>query len=184
MKSLVKIIQDKGVAVIRTDTLYGIVGLAKDEHVVDRIYNIKNRNPLKPVIVLVSDFSDIESFGITLSQDFKKAASMYWPGKVSIVIPVPDSIDLHYLHKGTKGIAFRVPDKQDLIDLIKKTGPLVAPSANPEGEAPARNVKEAMDYFGHEVEYYKDSGLCEDLRASKIIKIKDKEGVDIEVLRD
>lgn len=182
MKKLTSIIKNGGIAVIKTDTLYGIVGLAKDQYVVDRIYNTKKRDVLKPVIVLVSGISDIEFLGIKLSDKFKEATEAHWPGKVSIIVPVEESVNLHYLHKGTGGIAFRVPDNEDLYELLKETGPLIAPSANIEGEVPANNIREAMAYFGDKVDYYEDRGECENCKASKIIKITDD--FDVEVLRD
>ena len=45
-----------------------------------------------------------------------------------------------------------------MIDLLKETGPLVAPSANPEGEIPAKNIEEARKYFGNKVDFYIDEG--------------------------
>ena len=182
MKKITSIIKNGGVAVIKTDTLYGIVGLAKDQYVVDKIYAIKKRNLLKPVVVLISNISDIESLGITLSDNFRKITEMYWPGKVSIIISAPESVNLHYLHKGTGGVAFRIPDDSDLIELLKETGPLVAPSANPEGKKPAKNIKEAMVYFGDTVDFYQDRGECTNEQASKIIRVT--ENFDVEIVRE
>ena len=137
MKSFVSVIKEGGVAVIRTDTLYGIVGSALDQHVVERIYRIKNRDPLKPVIVLVADYEQIGLLGAAITPALRKELDRYWPGKVSIILPITNgSVDTHYIHKGTGGIAFRIPEDADLRKLIKETGPLVAPSANPEGEPP------------------------------------------------
>ena len=50
MKSFKEIIHDGGVAVIRTDTLYGLVCDVFNQHAVDRIYNIKQRNKSKRCI--------------------------------------------------------------------------------------------------------------------------------------
>ncbi len=48
MKSeIIKILKSGGVGVLRTDTLYGLVGSALSHDTVERIYNIKNRNPKK-----------------------------------------------------------------------------------------------------------------------------------------
>lgn len=182
MKKLTSIIKNGGIAVIKTDTLYGIVGLAKDQHVVDKIYDIKKRNLLKPVVVLISDISEIESLGITLSDKFREIAKKYWPGKVSIIVPVPESVNLHYLHKGTGGVAFRVPDDTELKKILKETGPLVAPSANPEGENPAKNIKEAMMYFGDAIDFYQDREECTNNQASKIIRVT--ENFDVEIIRE
>lgn len=51
-----------------------------------------------------------------------------------------------------------MPDDKKLLALIRKTGPLVAPSANPEGLSPAKNIVEARKYFGENVPVYIDGG--------------------------
>jgi len=181
MKKCISIIKNGGVAVIKTDTLYGIVGSAHNQHAVDKIYKIKGRSLLKPVIVLISDISDVQKLGIDISVDFIKITENHWPGKVSIVIPIPETIDLHYLHKGTGGVAFRVPADADLRKFLKETGPIIAPSANHEGNEPAKNIREAMAYFTDEVDYYLDGGECTNTQASKIIKIS--ENGEVEIIR-
>lgn len=176
-----KILTKGGVAVVRTDTLYGVLASAHNEHAVSRIFSLKNRNPLKPVIVLISSLSDISSLGISVSDEMNTLCMEHWPGPVSIVIPSNSKKDLHYLHKGTGSIAFRLPDNVFLQELIAKTGPLVAPSANPEGMPPATNIKEAMRYFSHNVDYYHDGGQCDQTKASTILKLK--KNYELEVIR-
>ncbi len=131
MNKLIEILKKGKTAVVKTDTLYGLLGLANDAAAVDHIYKIKGRDELKPVVVLVADNSQIENFGIKITDSYKEILKEYWPGPVSIIFPVNDDIKLHYLHKGTGGIAFRIPDDKYLLDILKETGPLVAPSANP-----------------------------------------------------
>lgn len=183
MNKLVSILKDGGIAVIKTDTLYGVVGLANNQHVVDRIYKIKNRDPLKPVVVLLSDASDLGKFGIHMDADLKTITDMYWPGKVSIVLETSDKIELHHIHKGTGGVAFRVPDDAMLRELLQQTGPLIAPSANPEGKAPAKDIATAMEYFGDQVNFYKDDGECINTKPSKLIKVN-RDTDTVEVIRD
>ena len=172
MKSFKEIIKDGGVAVIKTDTLYGIVCDAFNQHAVARIYQIKKRDPLKPVIVLVSRIDDIQKFGITINHQLREKLEGIWPAKVSVILPSnDDSVNTHYIHKGTGGIAFRVPADSALRQLLSDVGPLVAPSANPEGQLPATNIQQAIDYFGDNVDFYLDGGDVTDTHASKIIKI-------------
>ena len=101
------------------------------------------------------------------------------PGKVSIILPC-DNEGLSYLHMDTKTLAFRIPDKKDLRELLEKTGPLVAPSANHAGETPALTVEEAKKYFDGEVDFCVDGGRAESL-PSTIIKIENDEMI---VLRE
>ena len=56
-ENLVKVLRENGVAVMPTDTLYGIVGRAESVSAVNRIYTIRKRNPGKPCIILIGDIS-------------------------------------------------------------------------------------------------------------------------------
>jgi len=110
-------------------------------------------------------------------------------GKVSVILPC-QSPKLAYLHRGTKSIAFRLPafvtapasaplrtcrsagkPPFDLHGLLKRVGPLVAPSANLSGKPPARTIKEAMKHFGYKVDFYVDAGQLLS-KPSTLIEIK------------
>lgn len=156
------------IGVIATDTIYGIVGQALNQQTVERIYKVKKRTPTKPFIILISDLSDLELFGITISEKIESAASRYWPGPVSIIVDCPNP-QFEYLHRETKTLAFRMPAKEELRDILKFTGPLVAPSANPEGLTPAGTIDEAQSYFGNQIDFYTE-GIVNS-KPSKIIKI-------------
>jgi L-threonylcarbamoyladenylate synthase len=142
-----------GAGIAMTDTIYGILGSALRPKTVERIYEIKGRDENKPFIVLISSVQDLKTFGVKLTTEQNKILAKYWPGEVSFVLPVTDE-RLKFLHRGQKSLAFRLPTKADLVEVIKIVGPLVAPSANPQGNAPAENISEAQDYFGHQVDFY------------------------------
>lgn len=158
------------IGVVATDTLYGVVGLALDKSTVERVYRARRRNPDKPFIILISSPAELSKFDV--SQDLR--VEKYWSLGVSIIFPC-ENPDFGYLHRGTKTLAFRVPQKPDLLKILKATGPLVAPSANHEGKPPALTIDEARVYFTNEVDFYADEGKRES-EASTIIKI-DKNGV-------
>src|SRR3989344_2480845 len=165
---LVKVLSQGGVVVMPTDTVYGVVGKASDPLVVERIYKIKKRDSNKPLIILISDAKELENFSITLSREQKKSLKLFWPGSVSIVFDCEDDT-LSYLHRGTKTLAVRLPEAEGLRKLIKKTGPLVAPLANPEGLPPATTIPEARRYFDDLVDLYLDGAVKG--KPSKIIKL-------------
>ena len=164
-KNAIKILKKDGVGVMPTDTLYGLVGSAFSKKAIKRIYKIKGRDGNKKLIHLISSVKDLEKFGITVDAKTKNILSHFWPGKVSIII---------------QGESFRLPNKKSLIEILKKTGPLVAPSANPQGLMPAKNIQEAKEYFGDNVDFYVSGGTLKG-KPSTLIKIsKDNR---IEVLR-
>ncbi|MFA6422368.1 MAG: tRNA pseudouridine(55) synthase TruB [Candidatus Buchananbacteria bacterium] len=141
------------VAVMPTDTIYGLLGQALNKKTVERIYKLKKRAPDKPAIILISSIEDIKLFGIKLTKEENEVVNNLWPGKVSIVLPCKSKKN-SYLHRGTNTLAFRLPKKKDLILLLKQTGPLIAPSANPEGFSPAKSIKQAKNYFNNDVDLY------------------------------
>jgi len=170
-KEIVPSILRGEVGVFPTDTIYGIVGCALDKKAVERIYQIKKRNAIKPLIILVSSRNDLKTFGIKINRKQKKFLKQVWPGKVSVVVDCENE-NFFYLHRGTRSLAFRVPKDRWLRNFLKSSGPLVAPSANPEGEKPARTKDEAKYYFGNQVDFYIDFGKLEN-EPSIIVKLFD-----------
>lgn len=166
-KDLADRIKKGAVGVIPTDTIYGIVASALDENAVDKVYSLKLRDPDKPFIILLGSPADMEKFGVAAEAIVK--ANSYWPGATSLIVPVKGE-QWRYLHRGTYSLAFRVPELPWLRKLLQASGAIVAPSANPEGQVPAKNINEAREYFGSEADFYLDGG---DLggEASKIISL-------------
>jgi L-threonylcarbamoyladenylate synthase len=164
----IELLQQGGIGVIATDTLYGIIGQALNRQTVERIYAVKKRTPSKPFIILINDISDLDKFTIDLTEFSRKAIEKYWPGPVSIILDCRDN-NLTYLHRGTNALAFRMPANEKLRNLIKQSGPLVAPSANPEGLSPAQTIDEAKAYFGNTVDFYTEGPV--NTKPSKIIRI-------------
>lgn len=160
-----------GIAVIPTDTLYGVVASAQDEAAVERVYALKGRAPEKPCIILIASLDDLKLFGITLNDAQRAVLDRSWPGPVSVVLPCGDSVP-EYLHRGTHTLAFRLPDDESLRALVQKVGPLIAPSANPQSLAPATTFAEARGYFGDRVDCYLDGGTHAG-KASKLISLSE-----------
>ena len=159
-EEIVEMLQEGNVGVLPTDTLYGLVGSALNPEAVERIYTLKERDASKPLIVLISNIDELERFGVIISEELKEQLSAYWPGKNSIILPTVDE-EFEYIHRGKDMIAFRLPDNDELLALLQKTGPLVAPSVNPEGMPPAKSVAEAQKYFGSDIAFYIDGGVLE-----------------------
>lgn len=170
------------VGVIPTDTVYGLVASIDDKLAVDRVYSIKGREYSKPCIVLISDFENLDLFGV--SEQDKKRTVDYWPGAVSVVMDVEEKFretpHISHLLRNGDSLAVRLPDHEELRGLLHHTGPIIAPSANPAGAKPATTITEAKHYFADQVDFYVDGGELEN-SPSKLIRLK---GEQIEILRD
>lgn len=150
-KKAEEVLKKGGIAVVPTDTLYGIVARAMDKKAVERVYEVRGRDKKKPCIVLISSLTDLKKFNVSVP---KEASNIFLP-KVSVILPC-ESKKFEYLHRGKKSIAFRMISKKNknLFHILKTVGPLIAPSANPEGLAPATKRSEARKYFGTGVDAY------------------------------
>lgn len=181
-KKNINILKNGGIGVIKTDTLYGILGSALNKKTVERIYEIKGRDKNKPFIILISSIRELEIFGIKIDHPTKKIIENYWPGKVSIILPIQIKFlaKFEYLHRGQKTLAFRLPKSVRLTSILKKTGPLVAPSANPQAEKPANSAAEAKKYFAEKIDFYEAGGKGIN-KPSKLIKITSRK---VTILRD
>lgn len=146
---LIKALQAGKLAVLRTDTLYGIVASANNQVAVKQIYSAKKRSANKPLIVLISQIEQ-------LYDKLDKGLSDFWPGANSLILPSPSAPS--WLVNDDGAVAYRLPEDETLRELIDQTGPLVAPSANIEGQIPAANITEAENYFNEQVSIYVDEG--------------------------
>jgi len=164
----IECLKSGGVAIIRTDTLYGIVARANDEDAVERVYRLKQRTPTKsPIVLLASTDQLIED----CPREMKALLKKYWPGKNSIILPSTKAPQ--WLTRGNNSVAYRVPDNSALRQLLQQTGPLIAPSANPEGLPPAMTILEAKSYFDSAVDCYDDGGKVTDDTPSKLFRLND-----------
>ena len=168
--TLEKILKRGGIGVLPTDTIYGLVGSAFSKKAVEKIYKVKKRKKDKPFIILISSLKDLGLFNIKPDEEVFTLLKKIFPAKVSIILPCK-SRKFFYLHRGKNNLAFRVPKNLWLRRLLSKTGPLVAPSANLEGEAPAETIKQAKEYFGDKVDFYYDKGKIK-AKPSTILEIK------------
>jgi L-threonylcarbamoyladenylate synthase len=170
---LIQILDTGGVAVLPTDTVYGIVCRAADENAVKKLYGLKSREK-KPGTVIAASIDQLVDIGI--KRRYLKAVEQYWPGPISIEIPH----NVAYLSQSTGRQALRVVKEPKLIKLLEKTGPLLTSSCNHPGEKPADNIEEAIKYFGSKIDAYVDGGDLSGRQPSTLIRVIDDA---VEVIR-
>lgn len=175
---VVGLLKSGKIGVMPTDTIYGIVGSALDPKAVEEIYSLRKRDLSKPMIILISDLNDLNHFNISLTKEQKRFLQKNWPNPLSIVLPCT-SEKFVYLHRGKKSLAFRMPKNKMLLEILKKAGSLLAPSANLaknkqsliSGEfKPAETITEAKKYFGDKIAFYVDGGKLKS-KPSTIIQL-------------
>ena len=161
------ILSDGGVGILRTDTLYGVVALASNETAVERVFALKGRDDDKSPIVLIGNKHQLFD---AIDQSTKDVLASVWPGPVSVIIPSVNAPD--WIQRGNQSVAYRLPDNDVLQNLLNAVGPLIAPSANPQGEPPAMTVLEAIRYFGDNVDFYVNGGQVINPQPSQLLQIQ------------
>lgn len=165
----IRLLQEGKVGVMPTDTIYGIVGSALNPKSVEKIYTLRKRDTSKPMIILISSLDDLKKFGILLTKAQTEFLQKVWPNPVSVILSC-NKEDLFYLHRGKNSLAFRLPNNETLLNILKRVGPLVAPSANLAKKEPAETVGKAQEYFGDKVVFYINGGKIKS-RPSTVIQL-------------
>lgn len=118
-----------------TETVYGLGADATNDTAVQKVYQAKGRPSDNPLIVHVADVATVEKYAEPLSDAAKKLIKQFWPGPLTLIFNLkPDALSTH-VTGGLTTAAFRMPNNQATLDLIKTAGvPLVGPSANTSGK--------------------------------------------------
>ncbi len=156
------------VAVIPTDTVYGLVAHAQDRAAIARLYALKPRER-QPGTIVAANTEQLHELGFSYRS--LHIADKYWPDALSVVLDAQQVPN--YLKTNLPDLAVRIPNHHDLLELLRVTGPLMTTSANLPSQPTATTVKEAWAYFGDDVDIYVDAGPITDPLPSTIIRIDD-----------
>ncbi len=131
---------DNGLPIIfQTDTLPAIGCLPKYS---DIIYKIKKRDINKPLILMGSEnFQFNEFVHKSALDDFQYMASRYWPGPLTIIIPISEKSKA-FLSSSNLTLGLRIPNSTMAKFLIKESGPLLTSSANLSGTPTSTSAKD------------------------------------------
>lgn len=145
LNKAVKIINDGGVIIFPTDTVYGFLARADSKKAVEKIYKIKKRPRQKPLAVFLKDIKMAKELA-EISKEQEKLLKRYWPGKYTFVLKRKKEIKLYGVNKKT--VALRIPEFKPLNDLLKKINkPLAQTSVNISGQPSIVKVKEIKEKF-------------------------------------
>ncbi|PZR57947.1 MAG: threonylcarbamoyl-AMP synthase [Candidatus Meridianibacter frigidus] len=128
------VLQDGGVIVFPTDTVYGIGCDPFRTDAIDRIYGAKKRPDSKPLSLHVASVAEFLEY-VHGNAVATLAARRLMPGPVTIIVRRPAFID-EDVSAGLPTLGFRVPDDALCVTLLERIGPVAATSANTSGERP------------------------------------------------
>ena len=138
-----------------TDTIPGLICSALNQQAVNKIYVLKKRNLQKPPTFIISSLNQLHDLEVNIA-GHESICAKYWPGSVSIVLPIKEPSTNQYLHRSKNSLAIRLTANEGLRQLVDLTGPLATSSTNYEGSAAADCAATARAYFGESIDLYVD----------------------------
>lgn len=155
-----------GVAILPTDTVYGLAAHPGFPAAVEKLYSIKERDGRKPIALLAADASCLDACG-GCGGAATRLARKCWPGALTIVVE-------------NAGEGYRVPSHEWLRRLIAKCGgTLRVTSANKSGrEAPA-TLQDALAQLGDTADAAIDGGECKSGTASAVVRARSDGSIEI-----
>lgn len=168
LKVAVEILNNGGVIVCPTDTVYGFLADAGNKKATNKIYNIKKRPRSKPLPVFVSSIKQAKNIA-KIDKEQEKILKKYWPGKYTFVLK-RKKIDVGRLST----IALRIPKYRFLNNLIKKINkPLAQTSVNISGQPPLTKISEIIKFFGANfgIDLIIDVGNLPKSKSSRVIDL-------------
>ncbi|MFK4948398.1 L-threonylcarbamoyladenylate synthase [Lactococcus formosensis] len=124
-------------AVLPTETVYGIFADATNEAAVQKLYAVKGRPVEKALNMNVSDYDTILKFSVHQPAYLEKLVQTFLPGPLTIILEASPEVP-EWIHVGKTTVGFRMPSISATQEVIKALGVLVGPSANLTGSPSPR----------------------------------------------
>lgn len=140
------LIKNGEVVAVPTETVYGLAADCFNAKAVKNIFNVKERPADNPLIVHISDIGQLNTLAGNIPEDAKILAAKLWPGPLTMILPKLDTVP-DIVTAGLSTVAVRMPDHPLTLSLIKRTGPLTAPSANKSGRPSPTKAQHVEDEF-------------------------------------
>lgn len=127
-----------GVAVVPTDTVYGLIGDATAQPAAQTIFRLKNRSMDHPLPVFTDGPESLSHWSIRLRPEHLPLVKEFWPGPLTVVLAVWPGFFLRVGGDG-RSVGVRATAERLIWLLMRKTNRyLFATSANPTGVDPQR----------------------------------------------
>lgn len=173
LKEPAQIIQEGGIVIFPTETVYGIGVNGLNETAIKKLYEVKQRPTNKPISLLVNSIEMIEKVAKDITEIEYDLIKRFLPGPLTIVLKKKDIVP-DIVTAGFDTIGIRMPENEIALNLIEYAGvPIATPSANISGKPSGTNLKEIMKDFNDKVDYFIDGGISKIGMASTIVQIID-----------
>lgn len=191
LKEAALFIREGKLVAFPTETVYGLGGNAYDSTASARIYAAKGRPSDNPLIVHISEFSEIKPLVKEVPDVAKALSDRFWPGPLTMILEKSDSIPKETTG-GLDTVAIRMPSHAIANMLIKEAGvPIAAPSANASGRPSTTKAEHVIEDLSGRIDMIIDGGSADIGLESTIVDLTVKPAlilrpgyITIEMLRE
>lgn len=146
-----QIMHQGGVIAYPTEAVWGLGCDPFNEQAVRTLLSLKKRSANKGLILIASNIVQFDFILKNLSKSQIETMQKTWPGPVSWVVPVNESIP-YWISGDHQGVALRVSNHPIVKSLCNiYGGPIVSTSANTQGRPAAKNQYQVRGYFKNNV---------------------------------
>lgn len=125
-----------------TETVYGLAVNPFSEKAIENLFQVKGRIENKPILLVIGDIKQLEEIVVSVSEKAKKYIDKFWPGPLSLMLPVVPTIS-RKLTAGKEKISIRWTSHPVAQRLALEFGhAITSTSANYSGKMPARDISE------------------------------------------
>jgi L-threonylcarbamoyladenylate synthase len=171
IESAVEVLRISGLVAYPTDTLYGLGADALNEAAVERVFEAKGRPQGMPLPLLIGEQEQLSMLTETVPEIAWKLAEAFWPGGLTLVIPVGPGVPALVTARGWK-VAVRLPDHPIPRELARQLGrPITGTSANRSGGPEPTTAEEVRKQLGNAVDMILEGGPNPTGRSSTVVDI-------------
>jgi L-threonylcarbamoyladenylate synthase len=161
------------VIVFPTETVYGLGADALNPAAVEKVFQLKGRNPNSPIPVIVADQAMLQGVVEKIPPVARTLMEQFWPGPLTLVLPAAPGMPKQLLNR-MGGVGVRISSQLIATGLAQSFGrPLTATSANPSGQQAASTIEQAQNYFASDIEIFLDGGKLPSKTGSSVVEVID-----------
>lgn len=160
IKRAVEILQNDGIIIYPTDTVYGIGCNVFSRKAIEKIYQIKNQDPSKPFSFICSDLSHISEYAVVSNTAYRVMKQLI-PGPYTFILPASSLKQLpKSLISKRKTVGIRVPNNIISQMIIKELGnPILSASVTDDIDEIIYDPELIRKYYEHKVDLILDGGM-------------------------
>ena len=177
---IIKTLKDGRLVIMPTDTIYGIIGDATNEDVINKVYEVKERPHDKPLLILVSNLSMLHELVTEIPKETEKIIKKFWPGPLTILFKKSSKVS-DTLTANSALVAIRMPNDKRLLNIMNHLNrPLISTSANISSHDAITNPNQLEEKMKEKIDLIVDEGTVNNEASTLITIVNGK----IEILRE